>query len=261
MTTRTKTLLVLTLLLLSVSPTPALAMTTNIAAASDLKFALEEVALSFEKQSGQTLTLTFGSSGTFATQIRHGAPFQMLLSADEDYVLKLHADGYTLDQGVVYAVGRIALLAPVSSPLMLDGKLKGLAVLMQQGKLQRFVIANPEHAPYGQRAQEALEHAGLWQDIQPKLIFGENVSQAAQFAISGSAEGGIVALSLAKSPQMAKLGRFAVIPAEWHTPLKQRMVLLKGADTTAQAFYAYLQRPAARAVLRRYGFALPGESE
>ena len=239
----------------------AFAATTNIAAASDLKFALEEVALSFEKQSGQTLTLTFGSSGTFATQIRHGAPFQLFLSADEDYVLKLQADGYTLDQGALYAVGRIALLAPVSSPLILDGELKGLAALMQQGKLQRFAIANPEHAPYGQRAQEALQHAGLWQDIQPKLIFGENVSQAAQFAISGSAEGGIVALSLAKSPQMAKLGHYVVIPAEWHTPLKQRMVLLKGADATAQAFYTYLQQPAARAVLRRYGFTLPGEPE
>ena len=239
----------------------ALAATANIAAASDLKFALEEVALSFEKQSRQTLTLTFGSSGTFATQIRHGAPFQMFLSADEGYVLKLNADGYTLDQGVLYAIGRIALLAPTSSPLMLDGELKGLTALMQQGKLQRFAIANPEHAPYGRRAQEALEHAGLWQDIQPKLIFGENVSQAAQFAISGSAEGGIVALSLAKSPQMAKLGHYVLIPAEWHTPLKQRMVLLKGADATAQAFYTYLQQPAARTVLRRYGFTLLGESE
>ena len=248
-------------LLSSLLPVTTLAATTNIAAASDLKFALGELALSFEKQSGQPLTLTFGSSGTFATQIRHGAPFQMFLSADEDYVLKLHTDGYTLDQGVLYAVGRIALLAPVSSPLMLDGELKGLAALLHQGKLQRFAIANPEHAPYGRRAQEALQHAGLWQDIQPKLIFGEHVSQAAQFAISGSAEGGIVALSLAKSPQMAKLGHYAVIPAEWHTPLRQRMVLLKGADATAQAFYAYLQQPAARAVLRRYGFTLPGESE
>lgn len=256
-----KIIRILLVLLLSFVSSWAFADNTNIAAAADLKFALEEIAQTFEQESGHEIILTFGSSGTFATQIRHGAPFQMFLSADEDYVLKLYSDGYTLDQGTLYAIGRIALLAPASSPLMLDGELKGLATLMQQGKLQRFAIANPEHAPYGQRAREALQHVGLWQDIQPKLIFGENVSQAAQFAISGSAEGGIVALSLAKSPQMAKLGRYAVIPAEWHTPLKQRMVLLKGADATAQAFYTYLQQPAARAVLRRYGFTLPGEPE
>ena len=230
-----------------------------VAAAADLKFALDEVAQAFKKDTGQSVNLTFGSSGTFATQIRNGAPFQMYLSADEDYILKLHAEGLTRDQGVLYGIGRIVLMAPPSSTLPVDGELKGLAGQLKAGQIKRFAIANPEHAPYGRRAEEALRHAGLWDVIKPKLVLGENVSQAAQFATSGSADGGIIALSLAMSPQMAQLGRYAVIPAEWHAPLRQRMVLLKNADATAQAFYRYMQEPAARVVMRRYGFVLPGE--
>lgn len=243
-----------------VMASPVLASEPIIAAAADLKFALEEVAQSFKKDTGQSVKLTFGSSGTFATQIRNGAPFQMYLSADEDYVLKLHAEGLTRDQGVLYAIGRIVLMVPPGSALPVDGELKGLAAQLKAGQIKRFAIANPEHAPYGRRAEEALRKAGLWEAMQPKLVFGENVSQAAQFALSGSADGGIIALSLAKSPQMTQLGRYAVIPADWHEPLRQRMVLLKGADATAQAFYRYVQEPAARTVMRRYGFVLPGEA-
>jgi molybdate transport system substrate-binding protein len=232
-----------------------------VAAAADLKFALKEIAADFQKERGQNLKLTFGSSGNFATQIRNGAPFQMYLSADEDYVLKLHADGFTRDEGTLYAIGRVVLMAPPSSNLPVDAELKGLAEQLKAGRITRFAIANPEHAPYGKRAEEALRHAGLWDAIQPRLVLGENVSQAAQFATSGSAQGGIIALSLAKAPQMADQGRYALIPAEWHQPLRQRMVLLKSADATAEAFYRYLQEPAARAVMRRYGFVLPGETD
>ena len=261
MTSRIKTLLALSLLLSSIFPCLAVAERVNVAAASDLKYVLEELAVSFRQQSGQDISLTFGSSGVIATQIRHGAPFQLFLSADEAYVSALEKQGYTLDAGVLYAEGRIVLIAPKDSPLQVDAELKGLSILIKNNQLKRFSIANPEHAPYGQRAEEVLRHAGLWEAIRPNLVYGENVSQAAQFAVSGSAEGGIVALSLAKSPQMAKLGRYAIIPADWHTPLKQRMVLLKGADATARAFYVYLQQPAARTVFHRYGFALPDETE
>lgn len=240
---------------------PARAAEPVVAAAADLKFALEEIAQTFQKDTGQTVKLTFGSSGTFATQIRHGAPFELYLSADEDYVKTLHAEGYTRDAGTLYAIGRIVLIAPPDSKLPVDGELKGLAEHLEAGALNRFAIANPEHAPYGRRAEEALRHAGLWDAIQPKLVFGENVAQTAQFATSGSADGGIIALSLALSPQMAKLGRHALIPAEWHAPLKQRMVLLKQAGPAAAAFYRYLQEPAARAVMHRYGFVLPDEAD
>ncbi|MEQ1439872.1 molybdate ABC transporter substrate-binding protein [Fontimonas sp. SYSU GA230001] len=232
-----------------------------VAAAADLKFALEDIAATFQADSGQRVKLSFGSSGTFATQIRNGAPYAMYLSADEDYVLQLHKDGYTRDAGTLYAIGRIVLMAPPSSELAVDGELKGLAEALRAGRIARFAIANPEHAPYGRRAEEALRHAGLWDAIRPKLVFGENVSQAAQFATSGSAAGGIIALSLARAPQMQDQGRYALIPAGWHEPLKQRMVLLKRADATAESFYRYLQAPAARSVMRRYGFVLPDEAD
>lgn len=231
-----------------------------VAAASDLKFALDEIARAFRKDTGQSVKVSYGSSGIFATQIRNGAPFALYMSADESYVSQLAAEGRTRDAGKLYAVGRIALMVPSSSDMPVDPELKGLAAQLKAGKVKRFAIANPQHAPYGRRAEEALRKAGLWEAIKPRLVYGENVSQAAQFAIGGSADGGIIALSLAKSPQMEKLGRYAVIPAEWHAPLRQRMVLLKNADATAQAFYQYLQAPAARAVMRRYGFTLPGET-
>lgn len=247
--------------LLSVTSIAVPAAEPVVVAASDLKFALEDIAATFHQERGLAVKLSFGSSGTFATQIRNGAPFALYLSADEDYVRALHADGFTRDEGTLYAIGRIVLMAPPGSALPVDGELKGLAAQLRAGKIRRFAIANPDHAPYGQRAAEALRHAGLWSAIEPRLVLGENVSQAAQFAVSGSAQGGIVALSLAVAPQMKNLARYALIPEQWHAPLRQRMVLLKGADTTAEAFYRYLQEPAARRVMRAYGFALPGESD
>lgn len=256
-----KTLLGLLAFLLAGLPGFSYAANVNIAAASDLKFALEEVSKEFQKDTGQEVTLTFGSSGTFATQIRNGAPFQLFLSADEHYVMLLHKDKITYDEGVLYALGRIALVAPKGSALAVDGELNGLSALIKANKLKRFAIANPEHAPYGQRAVEALRHAGLWEAVQPSLVLGENVSQAAQFAVSGSADGGIIALSLAKSPQMAALAQYALIPAEWHAPLRQRMVLLKNAGPTAKAFYDYLQQPKARGILSNYGFTLPESAQ
>lgn len=229
----------------------------TIAAASDLKFALDEIAQTFAKETGKTVKVTYGSSGNFATQIKNGAPFQVFLSADEDYIFRLANDGLTRDRGALYAIGRIVLFAAIDSPVSVDEELKGLATHVKGGKLQRFAIANPEHAPYGRRAQEALKKAGLWDVVRPKLVLGENISQATQFASSGSADAGIIALSLAKAPQVAKLGRYALIPETWHSPLNQRMVLLKQAGDTAQAFYGYMQQPTARGVLNRYGFTLP----
>lgn len=231
----------------------------TIAAASDLKFALEEIAARFTRDTRQEVRLTFGSSGNFARQIEQGAPFALFMSADEDFVRRLAERGLALDRGTLYAVGRIVLIAPFGSPLVPDGQLQGLAAALRDGTITRFAIANPEHAPYGRRAEEALRHAGLWDALRPHLVFGENIAQAAQFATSGNAQGGIIAYSLALAPQLAALGRFALIPADWHQPLRQRMALLRGADATARAFYDYLQREPARALMRKYGFVLPGE--
>lgn len=233
-----------------------------IAAAADLKFALTEVAEQFKKDTGQDLKITYGSSGTFTTQLENGAPFQMFLSADENFVFQLADKGLTRDRGTLYAIGRVVLFAPHGSALKVDGELKDLKAALGDGRIQHFAIANPEHAPYGRAARASLEYAGLWMAIEPKLVLGENAGQAMQFAAAGSSQGGIVPLSLSKAPEVAKLGTFALIPAAWHAgePLKQRMVLLKSAGAMATSFYQYMQNPTARAILIRYGFVLPGEA-
>ncbi len=230
-----------------------------IAAASDLNFALTEINAKFRAETAREITPVFGSSGNLYSQILQGAPFQLFLSADEDLVFKLAESGKTADRGRLYAIGRLVLMLPQGSPLKLDGQLRDLVAAFGDGRLTKFAIADPAHAPYGQRAQEVLQRVGLWPQIEDRLVLGENVSQAAQFAISGSTQGGLVAYSLALTPALKKLGRYVLIPQQWHTPLRQRMVLLSGAAETAQAFYQYLQTPSARKILQQYGFALPSE--
>lgn len=230
-----------------------------LAAASDLKFALEELAAQFEKESGHKLRLVFGSSGNFYSQILQGAPFQMFMSADEDLVFKLADAAKTVDRGRLYALGRIGIIVPHGSALKADSELKDLAAALKEGRLQKFAIANPEHAPYGARAREALQSVGVWNAIEPKLVLGENISQAAQFATSGSTQGGIIALSLAKAPSVAKLGQFALIPDSMHKPLRQRMVLLKDASAPLRAFYDYIGTANAQVIMARYGFVMPKE--
>lgn len=240
--------------------TPLQAQTVpTVAAASDLKFAIEEVAARFEKETGTRLRLVFGSSGNFKTQILQDAPFHLFMSADESFVYQLADAGKTEDRGRAYALGRIGIMVPPGSPLKADGEFKDLAAALKDGRLQKFAIANPEHAPYGARAKEALQRAGLWDAIQGKLVLGENISQTAQFAISGSAQGGVIAYSLALAPAMKNLGSFALIPESWHQPLKQRMVLVKGAPPAARTFYEYLSTPGAQEIMVRYGFAMPKE--
>jgi molybdate transport system substrate-binding protein len=231
----------------------------TVAAASDLKFALEEVAARFTDETGETVRLVFGSSGTFYSQILQGAPFDLYLSADEQFVFDLAAAGKTVDRGRLYAYGRIGLFVPTGAPLVADGELTGLADALTDGRIRKFAIANPAHAPYGQRAREALQHAGLWARIEPYLVLGENVSQATQFAVSGSTEGGIIALSLALSPAVKVRGTFALISESWHQRLAQRMVVLAGAHPTAERFYDYLASPAAKTIMQGNGFELPDE--
>ena len=228
-----------------------------IAAASDLQFALTEVAERFREETGHSVKLTFGSSGNFVTQIEHGAPFQLFLSADEAYVKRLAERGLTRDDGSLYAVGRIVLFAPNGSSLKVDAELLGLKAALGEGRISRFAIANPEHAPYGRAAREALIKVDLWSQVEGTLVLGENASQAAQFATAGSAQGGIIPLSLVLQPAVAKRGTWALLPERMHAPLRQRMVLLKDAGPAASEFYDYMQAASARAILERYGFVLP----
>ena len=230
-----------------------------VAAASDLRYAIEEIAARFERDTGRRVKISLGSSGNFRQQVSAGAPFQLFMSADEDYVLALHREGRTLDAGVLYAVGRIVLFSRHGSPLKPDPEMKDLGRALGAARIRRFAIANPEHAPYGRAAREALQKLGHWERLRDKLVLGENVSQAAQFASTPGVQGGIFAYSLALSPNVAKLGTYVLLPDSLHAPLRQRMALLSGAGETAQALYRYLQLPAAREIFRRYGFLLPGE--
>jgi molybdate transport system substrate-binding protein len=230
-----------------------------VAAASDLKFALEEILERCRTDTGIAARIAYGSSGTFARQIMRGAPYEVFLSADEQFVHELHAQGLTRGTGDLYAIGRLALFAPTGSPLVPDPGMDDLARRVASGQLGRFAIANPEHAPYGRAAEQALRARGLWTAMRPRLVLGENVAQAAQFASGGDTEGGLVAHSLVLSPELRRRGTFALIPDSMHAPLRQRMVLLQGATPAAERLYEYLRSPASREILARYGFVLPAE--
>jgi molybdate transport system substrate-binding protein len=229
----------------------------RVAAASDLQFALTEVAEQFATDTRDRVDLVFGSSGTLTRQIQDGAPFSLFFSADEAFVERLVQGGHTRGQGVLYAIGRIVLFAPPGSPMVPADGLEGLARLIDARQVSRFAIANPQHAPYGRAAEQALRSRGIWEAIQPSLVLGENVSQAAQFAAGGDTVGGIIAYSLVLAPAMRDRGTHHLIPADAHAPLRQRMVLLKNAGPIAERFYAFVQTAAARATLATYGFAVP----
>lgn len=245
--------------LLGVVAPAAIAQAPAIAAAADLTFALTELAALYKRDHGRDLRLVFGSSGNFAQQIENGAPFELFMSADEAYVERLASRGLTRDAGVPYAIGRIVLFVPHGSPLAADASLADLRAAIGDGRLKRLSMPNPDHAPYGRAARETLQAAGLWDSIRPALVLGENAAQATQFAAQGGAQAGIVPLSLARSPAVARQGTAVVLPASSHRPLRQRMALTKRAGPEAAAFFAWLQTRAAREVLVRHGFALPNE--
>ena len=228
-----------------------------VAAASSLQFAIGEIAAHFSAETGAEVTVALGSSGNLARQIRQGAPYEIFLSADESFADALARDGFADGPARVYAQGRLALFVPHGSPLAPDPTLQDLRAALADGRLHRFAIANPDHAPYGDRARAVLTGAGLWAAVEPHLVIGEAVSQAAQFAASGNAEGGLIAASLAAAPELAARGDFALVPAGRHAPLLQRMVLLRGAGPQARDFFAYLEGDAARAIFAAHGFARP----
>ena len=227
----------------------------TVAAASDLKFALEEIAANYKSDKGQEVKLVFGSSGVLWQQVKNGAPFGLLMSADEAYIDDLYKSGLTVDGGVLYAIGRIVLLEKKGSPSKLSTDKEGLIKAIQSSK--KIAIANPDHAPYGRAAKEYLMNIGAWDQAQPRLVFGENISQATMFALTGSADFAISALSLASSPQIQAQAISVVIPDNLHKPLKQKMALLKNKAASAKDFYLYLQESKSRQVMVRYGFIAP----
>jgi molybdate transport system substrate-binding protein len=233
----------------------AAAQGLTVAAASDLQSALPALASQFEKETGQQVGLTFGSSGNFYTQIQNGAPFDVFLSADIDYPRRLDAAGQA-ERGSLYqyATGHIVLWTRNDSGIDLR---RGLIVLTE-GSVRRVAIANPEHAPYGRAAVAALRHEGLYERVQGKVVLGENISQTAQFAQSGAADVGVLALSLALSPALKSSGTYFEIPVAWYPPIEQAAVVVASSRQKALArqFIDYLKKPASVQILQAYGFAV-----
>jgi molybdate transport system substrate-binding protein len=232
----------------------------RVAAAADLQFVMQDVAARFEKETGKTVKLTYGSSGNFFQQLQNGAPFDMFFSANLDYPRKLEAVGLT-EPGTFfqYAVGQIVVWVPNDSKVDVSAGLQSLL----SASIKKIAIANPEHAPYGQAAVAAMKKESVYDKVVGKLVLGENISQTATFVVSGSADVGIVALSLALSPNMKDRGRYYEIPVGDYPPIEQACVILKSSQQkdAARAFLNFIKAPAFSELFRAYGFALPADSK
>ena len=232
----------------------------RVAAAADLKFAMEELSEQFQKQNGTKVNATYGSSGNFFSQMQNGAPFDLFFSADIEYPRRLEAAGLA-EPGTLYeyAVGRIVIWTPPGARV--DVTKQAWKALLD-ASVKKIAIANPEHAPYGRAAMAALQKAGIYESVKNKLVYGENISQAAQFVQSGNAQAGIVALSLAVSPAMRDGGRWEV-PADMHPALEQGAVVLKSVANrqAARAFLEFVKSADGRAILAKYGFEFPRKTK
>jgi molybdate transport system substrate-binding protein len=238
------------------TPISAKAGELTVAAAADLTFVFKEVVARFEKQTGNSVKLSYGSSGNFFSQIQNGAPFDLFFSADVEYPKKLEAAGL-IEPGTLYeyATGKIVLWVPSGSKLDLS---QGMKVLLDSS-IHKIAVANPEHAPYGRAAVAAMKHEGIYDQVKEKLVLGENISQTAQFVQSGNAEIGILALSLALAPAMKTEGKYVEIPATDYPPIIQAAVVLKTSHNkeAAKQFLEFLREPEIMALMERYGFEVP----
>jgi molybdate transport system substrate-binding protein len=226
-----------------------------IAAAADLKFAMDSLVVIFSKDNPSiNIKVVYGSSGNFFEQISNGAPFDLFFSADIDFPHRLQQQHKTLSDVIPYGTGQLVLWSK-----RLDPAVAGINTLLNS-TVTKIAIANPAHAPYGKRAEETLHYYNLYDKIKDKLVFGENIAQTAQFATSGAADIGIIALSLARSPTMQKEGgKYWLIPAAAHQPLQQGYVLLPHAkdNTGASAFAGFFHSAKATAILQSFGFEKP----
>lgn len=241
--------------LLPMSSLTAWAGEATIVAASDLKFAMNEIVKAYEKANPQDkLKVIYGSSGKFFTQIENDAPYDVFFSADVSFPEKLKASGKAVGEPKLYALGRIVLWSTKydASQLTLSD--------VTTDKIKKFATASPEHAPYGMRAKEALEASGLWDAAKSKIVNGENISHTAQMVESGAADAGIIALSLALAPTLkAKAPNYVMIDDKLHKPLEQAYIVTKRAENnqTAKAFAQYMEHPETRKIMDAYGFTMP----
>ena len=243
--------------LLPAAPAARAADSVSIAAAADLVFCLDELDATFKQaHPGADLKVASGSSGNFTTQIKNGAPFDVFLSADMSYPRDLVKAGLADEKSLTqYAVGRLVFWT--ARPESVDVT-RGLAILASPEPVRKLAVANPDHAPYGRAAKEALQHEKLWDAVQPRVVLGENIAQTAQFVETGNADAGLVALALVLSPRLAKVGRWQEIPVDFYGKLEQGVVLTNAGakNPLARAYLEFLRSPEARRVFDRYGFRL-----
>ena len=221
----------------------------TVAAASDLTPAFEEIKREFEASHTTKVVFVFGSTGMLTRQIEHGAPMDLFAAANVSYIDQLEQKGLIIPgTKMIYARGRITLWMPNDTNLRLE-KITDLA----RPEVTRVAIANPDHAPYGLAARQALESAGVWESVKPKLVYGDNIRQTLQYAETGNVEVAIVALSLS----MQSHGRWSLIPEELHQPLDQGMAIMKSTkqEQAARAFADFVSGPQGRAILQKYGFS------
>jgi molybdate transport system substrate-binding protein len=246
-----KILIFICALVLSMS---AYAEKINIAAAADLKFAMDEIVAKFrEVNAKDDVDVIYGSSGKFYTQIQQGAPYDLYFSADIAFPRELAKSGFSFSEVIQYAIGRIVLWSATmeANKMSLDS--------LTSSKISHIAIANPKHAPYGKRAEEALRASRLWERVEPKLVYGENIAHTAQFVQTGNAQVGIIALSLALNPALANKGGYWLIPDTLHAPLEQAFIITKRAqgNDLAKKFADYMRSSATRTIMTKYGFVLP----
>ena len=228
--------------------TPTSSGELTVAAASDLTPAFEELGREFESATKIKVVFVFGSTGLLTRQIENGAPFDLFAAANVSYVDQLDQKGLIIPGSkAIYARGRITLWTPNESPL----RLQGIADLARP-EVQRVAIANPDHAPYGLAAKQALQSAGIWDRVQPKLVYGDNIRQTLQYAKTGNVEVSIVALSLS----IQSNGRWTLIPEELHQPIDQGLAIMKTTknEQAARAFAAFISSPQGKATMKKYGF-------
>ena len=235
------------------------AQAITVAAAADLQIAMQDVAAGFQKETGKEVKLIYGSSGNFFQQIQNGAPFDMFFSANLDYPKKLESSGLTASGSYYqYARGKIVVWVANDSKINIDSGLKSLL----DPAVKKIAVANPQHAPYGQAAVAAMESEGVYEKVKDKFVLGENISQTASFVVSGAADVGVVALSLALSPHMKNKGRYIEIPTTEYPPIEQACVILSSSKDkeTAKQFLSYIKTAAVADTLKRYGFDMANSS-
>jgi molybdate transport system substrate-binding protein len=231
------------------------AQVSTIAVAANMKDAFLAIEKEFKADNKADFRVVYGSSGNITAQILNGAPFSLFISADESYPLELVKRKMTVDEGKVYAIGKIALLSKKSSGITLGSSKGDLMKALKQAN--KIAIAKPELAPYGKAAVDYLKAEGLWDLARDKLVYGDNISVATMYVASGAADIGFTALSLALSPGIAKETQHLVLNPAQYEPIQQRMVLMKNAPRDAVALYQFMQSPKAQAILRSFGYAIP----